>query len=156
MIRIEIPGYDTLEFQYLVMDYNGTLAIDGHLIPGVAERLRKLAEQLEIHIITADTFGLAGENLKNLPVKLKIISASEQGQQKLLYVQKLGDEQTIAIGNGRNDRLMLAQARLGMATIQKEGAANESVQAANVVVNNINDALDLLLHPLRLKATLRD
>ncbi len=156
MIRIEIPGYGTLEFQYLVMDYNGTLAIDGHLIAGVAERLKQLANQLEIHVITADTFGLAAVNLNDLPVQLKIISAAQQGRQKSQYIQKLGDEQTIAIGNGRNDRFMLTEARLGIATIQTEGAATETVQAANVVVNHITDALDLLLHPLRLKATLRD
>ena len=156
MIRIEIPGYDTLEFAYLVMDYNGTLAIDGHLISGVAERLKQLARQLEIHVITADTFGLAADNLRDLPVKLKIISASEQGRQKSQYIQKLGEEQTVAIGNGRNDRFMLMEARLGIATLQKEGASTEATQAANVVVNSILDALDLLLNPLRLKATLRD
>ncbi len=156
MIRIEIPGYDTLEFAYLVMDYNGTLAIDGHLISGVAERLKQLAKQLEIHVITADTFGLAADNLRDLPVKLKIISASEQGRQKSQYIQKLGEEQTVAIGNGRNDRFMLMEARLGIATLQKEGASTEATQAANVVVNSILDALDLLLNPLRLKATLRD
>jgi len=156
MIRIEIPGYDTLEFAYLVMDYNGTLAIDGHLISGVAERLKQLARQLEIHVITADTFGLAADNLRDLPVKLKIISASEQGRQKSQYIQKLGEEQTVAIGNGRNDRFMLMEARLGIATLQKEGASTEATQAANIVVNSILDALDLLLNPLRLKATLRD
>ncbi len=156
MIRIEIPGYDTLEFAYLVMDYNGTLAIDGHLISGVAERLKQLARQLEIHVITADTFGLAADNLRDLPVKLKIISASEQGRQKSQCIQKLGEEQTVAIGNGRNDRFMLMEARLGIATLQKEGASTEATQAANVVVNSILDALDLLLNPLRLKATLRD
>ena len=156
MIRIEIPGYDTLEFAYLVMDYNGTLAIDGHLISGVAERLKQLAKQLEIHVITANTFGLAADNLRDLPVKLKIISASEQGRQKSQYIQKLGEEQTVAIGNGRNDRFMLMEARLGIATLQKEGTSTEATQAANIVVNSILDALDLLLNPLRLKATLRD
>ncbi len=156
MIHIEIPGYDRLELAYLVMDYNGTLAIDGHLIPGVADRLKKLARQLDIHVITADTFGLAASNLEGLPVQLSILSASEQGRQKARYVQNLGDDRTIAIGNGRNDRFMLTEARLGIATIQKEGAASITVRAANIVVFHINDALDLLLNPLRLKATLRD
>ena len=156
MIHIEIPGYDTLDLAFLVMDYNGTLAIDGHLIPGVAQRLKQLARQMEIHIITADTFGLAAQNLQGLPVQLTVISASDQGKQKAQYVRKLGDDHSVAIGNGRNDRFMLMEAKLGIATIQKEGAATDTTQAANIVVHHINDALDLLLNPLRLKATLRD
>ncbi len=156
MIEIEIPGYGPLELRYLVMDYNGTLATDGKLIEGVETRLFELAGHLQIHVITADTFGLAQTYLKDLPLTLKIISAAEQGKQKWEFVRSLGASQTVAIGNGRNDRLMLKEARLGIVTVQNEGAALESIQAADIMVTHINDALDLLKNPLRLKATLRD
>ncbi len=156
MLEIDIPGYKSFQLNYLVMDYNGTLAIDGKLIAGVAERLMELSSHLEIHVITADTFGLAQSFLKDLPVTLKILSKNKQGQQKRDYIQHLGPAATVAIGNGRNDRLMLKEAMLGIATIQAEGAAQETLQSADIVVNSINDALDLLLHKLRLKATLRD
>ncbi|MCD6374204.1 MAG: HAD hydrolase family protein [Caldisericaceae bacterium] len=156
MIEIEIPGFKKLQLKYLVMDYNGTLAIDGKLIEGVENRLYALADHLEIHVITADTFGLVKTYLENFPIQLKIITSTEQGKQKWQYVRQLGSGQVVAIGNGRNDRLMLKEAKLGIATIQAEGAAMETIQSADIVVNHINDALDLLREKLRLTATLRD
>ncbi|HHE55975.1 MAG TPA: ATPase P [Caldithrix abyssi] len=156
MIEIEIPGFKKLQLKYLVMDYNGTLAIDGKLIEGVENRLYALADHLEIHVITADTFGLVKTYLENFPIQLKIITSTEQGKQKWQYVRQLGSGQVVAIGNGRNDRLMLKEAKLGIATIQAEGSAMETIQSADIVVNHINDALDLLREKLRLTATLRD
>jgi soluble P-type ATPase len=50
---------------------------------------------------------------------------------------------------------MLKQAALGIAVIQTEGAATAALLAAEIITPGIFDALDLLLHPDRLKATLR-
>ena len=36
---IEIPGYKTLDLDYLVLDYNGTIAVDGLIPPAIKERL---------------------------------------------------------------------------------------------------------------------
>ncbi|HDS06024.1 MAG TPA: ATPase P, partial [Bacteroides sp.] len=57
MIEIEIPGYKTIHAEHLVLDFNGTLAVDGHLIDGVADQLFRLSADLEVHVLTADTFG---------------------------------------------------------------------------------------------------
>ena len=35
MIKVSIPGFKSLSLKYLVLDYNGTIAIDGALVPGV-------------------------------------------------------------------------------------------------------------------------
>jgi soluble P-type ATPase len=59
------------------------------------------------------------------------------------------------VGNGRNDRLMLEAAALGLAVILGEGASSATLAAADAVCLSIADALDLLIHPLRLTATLR-
>jgi soluble P-type ATPase len=59
VIAVDIPGYKRLRVRHLVLDYNGTLALDGRLLPGVAEALRRLHRTLEIHVLTADTFGTA-------------------------------------------------------------------------------------------------
>ena len=61
----------------------------------------------------------------------------------------------MAVGNGRNDRLMLKEAALGIALLQAEGAAGEALLAADVVAPDILAALDLLLAPDGLIATLR-
>ena len=62
----------------------------------------------------------------------------------------------IAVGNGRNDIPLMALAGLTIAVIGREGASVELLLAADVVVRDILDALDLITNPLRLKATLRD
>jgi len=155
MIAIAIPGFRDLELQHLVLDYNGTLAVDGRLLPGVREALFALAERIEIHVLTADTFGCAGSELSGLPVSLTILPVESQAEAKLAYVQELGAARVCAIGNGRNDRKMLAAAALGIALIQSEGGAGEALAAAPVVASDILDALDLLRRPGRLIATLR-
>ena len=155
MIALAIPGFDTLELRHLVLDYNGTLALDGRLLPGVRDALAALADDIEIHVITADTFGMAGVELAGLPVNLTIIPEADQAEAKLAHIERLGAANAFAIGNGRNDRMMLAAAAVGVAVVQGEGGAAETVAEADVVATGIVDALDLLHHPKRLIATLR-
>ena len=155
MLDINIPGAQPLRLSYLILDYNGTLACDGSILPGVAERLKILAEHLEIHIVTADTFGNVRTQVARLPVQLAVIPPEKQAQAKAAYIENLGPANSVAIGNGRNDALMLQQAALGIAVMQTEGAATAALLAAEIITPGIVDALDLLLHPDRLKATLR-
>jgi soluble P-type ATPase len=155
MLDINIPGAQPLGLSHLILDYNGTLAFDGSILPGVTERLKILAEHLEIHIVTADTFGNVRTQVAHLPVQLAVIPPEKQAQAKAAYIENLGPANSVAIGNGRNDALMLKQAALGIAVVQTEGAAMEALLVADVVTPGIVDALDLLLHPNRLKATLR-
>ena len=155
MLEIDISGYLLLRLEHLVLDYNGTLACDGELLDGVKDRLEALAGVLHIHILTADTFGKARGQLVGLPCTLSILPAEAQDRRKLEYVQLLGPATTVCIGNGRNDRLMLQAAGLGIAVVQAEGAAMQTVLAADVLSPDIFTAMDLLLHPLRLVATLR-
>ncbi|MBN2426672.1 MAG: ATPase P [Calditrichaceae bacterium] len=155
MITIKIPGYKELKLKYLTLDYNGTLAFNGMIIDGVKEKLKKISNNLEIHIISAGTFGSINEHLSDIDCVLSVISADNQIREKQKYIQQLGVKDTVAIGNGRNDRLMLKEAELGIAVIQKEGASIESVMAADLVTPDIISALELLENPLRLIATLR-
>jgi len=69
MIEIDIPGFGPLKLENLVLDYNGTLAVDGVLIGGVGERLSVLSKKLTVYVITADTFGNAREGLKGIPLR---------------------------------------------------------------------------------------
>ena len=155
MISISIPGTGTLNLEHLVLDYNGTLAVDGVLLPGVKATLQSLSRQISVHVITADTFGKAGEGLAGTDCQLTVLDPGRQDQAKLDFVNRLGTDRTVAIGNGRNDALMLEAAVLGIAVILGEGASALSLDKADVVCTNVVDALELLLHPLRLTATLR-
>ena len=155
MIEINIPGFCHLQLAHLVLDYNGTLAIDGHLIPQVGKKLTKLSHDLHIHVLTADTFGLAKTGLAGLPLDLTIAPPEDQAETKQAFVSSLGAEQVVAIGNGRNDGPMLKAAALGIALVQQEGSAVETLFSADIVSTSILDALDLFSHPKRLVATLR-
>jgi soluble P-type ATPase len=155
MIEIDVPGYQTLQLKHLVLDYNGTIACDGALIAGVKQSLTASANKLQVHIVTADTFGKADAYLKGLSCQLSVLSADAQDIGKLNYVKGLGAEHVVCVGNGRNDRLMLKEAALGIAVILKEGAAADTVAAADIVCTDIVSALELLHNPLRLIATLR-
>lgn len=155
MVEISVPGFGRLRISHLVLDYNGTLARDGKLIDGVEERLKKLAGALQIHVLTADTFGSVARELAGIPCRVSVIPPDDQAGAKADYVRKLEPEAAIAVGNGRNDKIMIKEAALGIATVQTEGAAIAAVLAADIVSTGILDALDLLLHPLRLTATLR-
>jgi soluble P-type ATPase len=155
MITIEIPGFKTLQLRHLVLDYNGTIATDGKLIKGVKESLVQLAQTIQIHIITADTRGNVEQETVGIPCTVSILPIQNQDRGKLEYIEKIGTENTVCIGNGRNDHLMLKDAALGIAVIQEEGSAADAIMEADVIIPNILDALNLLTSPLRLVATLR-
>lgn len=155
MIDVEVPGFGRLEIDHLVLDYNGTLAVDGSLMDGVADDLDALADRLTVHVVTADTFGKAVEALAGVRCRLEILPPGGQDVAKRDFVQALGAERTVAVGNGRNDRLMLQEAAVGIAVVLVEGASGLTLAAADVVASDIRAALALLSHPLRLVATLR-
>jgi soluble P-type ATPase len=155
MIEIDIPGHRKLQLKHIVLDYNGTIACDGKLIAGVKENLAVLSDRLQVHILTADTFGKAHDGLEGIVCQLSILAPGAQDVGKLNYVKALGAEHVVGVGNGRNDRLMLKEAALGIAVILEEGAAADTLVAADIVCTHIVSALQLLQNPLRLMATLR-
>ena len=155
MKRIEIPGNKVINLENIVLDYNGTIAFDGKLKEGVKEKINKLSEIIDIYVITADTFGNAQKELKDIKCSIKILKKDNQDNQKRDFILKLGEDRTIAIGNGLNDRLMLETAILGICTIQEEGAATKTILNSDVVVKNILDAFCIILNEKRLQATLR-
>lgn len=155
MINITIPGRGIFKLSYLLLDFNGTLALDGMLIEGVKPRLLELADKLDIRVLTGDSFGTAREQLVGIPCKIKILPAENQALAKETYIQELDGVEIVAIGNGRNDKQMLERAALSIIVMGNEGCATESLTIANVIMPNILAALDLLLHPKRLIATLR-
>ncbi len=156
MLTIPIPGFGELRLVHLVCDFNGTLARDGQLLEGIREVLAELARELRIHVVTADTHGGAAEQLGGSPVSLEIIPPGDQARAKRAFVERLGAEAVVALGNGANDREMLAAAALGIAVVEGEGAAAATLAGADVVVTSARNALELLRHPGRLVATLRD
>lgn len=156
MIDLFIPGRNlNLELNNLLLDLNGTLTTDGHLLAGVKEKLAQLKEHLDLYLLTADTHGTGAAVAEELGIKICKVSGEHGGQDKLNFLHTLGAEYSAAIGNGYNDAGMLQYAVLSIAVIGEEGCAAQALAKADIIVNDINDALDLLLKPLRVVATLR-
>lgn len=153
---INISGYKKLEIKNIICDFNGTLAVGGKLISGVKETINKLSKQVDVYVITADTFGSVKKELEGVNCKLVIISGNNQVVEKLEFLESCNKETTVCIGNGRNDKLMLEEAALGIALIQDEGVFIETMQAADIVCKDINHAFELFIEPKRVIATLRN
>jgi soluble P-type ATPase len=154
-MELAIPGFGTLRLEHLVLDYNGTLALDGRPLPGVRTRLRRLGRSLRIHVVTADTFGKARAGLGGLDCRLEILQGGREDRAKAAYIRRLGPRHVACIGNGRNDRSMLRAAAVGIVVVQAEGASAQAVAAADLLAPSVTDALDLFLQPRRLVASLR-
>lgn len=151
-IEINIPQRGIIELQHAVIDINGTLAVDGIAIEGIAEKLKLLSEQLSIHLLTAGTHG----NLKELEQALGFpLHHAVLADEKMRYVQNLGPINVVAIGNGANDARMLRLAAIGIVVMTPEGISTKAWQGADIVVGNPANAIELLLKPKRLIATLR-
>lgn len=155
MIEIDIPGFGPVTLEHLVSDFTGTLSVDCKLLPGVKDLLNKIAESLSVHILTADTFGKAKAELEGVNCTVHILTGKDHDIQKEEYVNRLGVEHVVALGNGNNDRKMLKAAKIGIAVCLKEGCSVDAVVSANILALSATDALELLISPKRLKATLR-
>ena len=155
MIELNIPGRGVLTIEHLVMDVNGTLAVDGILVDGVVKRIGALRDRLTVHLLTADTHG--GQRLIDYLLNLqavRILPGDEAGQ-KAEYVRNLDAQRVAAIGQGANDAGMLREAVLGICVMSAEGLAVDSLNAADLLMPDILSALDLFERPLRLIASLR-
>ena len=155
MIEINFSSDKNLIIEHLILDYNGTLAIDGELIEGVTERLQQLSKKLQLHVLTADTHGTVRQKVEEIDCLVHVISEGQEDIQKASYLETLGPR-CAAIGNGRNDGMMLRAASVGVAVLQMEGLSPAAMHGSDVLCKHINNALDLLLNPKRLVATLRN
>lgn len=158
MIDIAIPGFGAFKLRSLALDFNGTLGLDGALLPGVAERLTALAERLHVVVLTADTHGTVRNIVAGMPVDVQVVHTGpgKPREDEAKRAAIIGLQRDVAFfGNGFNDRLALEVAALGVLVLGPEGASMEAMQHADVLVTDIRHALDLLLVPTRLQATLR-
>jgi soluble P-type ATPase len=156
MIRIDIPGWGNIEVENVVLDLNGTLATDGKIPSEVKKKINALAGQVKIYLLTADTQGTATEEIREMKVELIKIEGKDSKEGKFNFLKSLDLEKTIAMGNGNNDQFILKEAGIGIAILGDEGISVVALKQADIMVKNISDALDLLLKPKRLMATLRE
>lgn len=154
-MKIEIPGYPSLDLKYLLLDYNGTIALDGVISEAVANKIRRLSELFRIYVLTADTNGTARQMCQGLPVEILTFPTDSAMQEKERILYSLGQENCAAIGNGRNDLLMCREAAFSVSVLGKEGMYGRLMTATDLCAPSILDAMDLFLNPHRIIASLR-
>ena len=154
-MRVEIPSYKVLDLQYLMLDYNGTIAVDGKIPDDIKKRIIKLAEEFEVYVLTGDTHGNVKKECEELPVHIFKCPYEHGAEAKAEFVRTLGKENCVCIGNGRIDLLMFREAELSIAVIDEEGAYGKLIAESDVCVRSMKEALDLLEKPKRLIADLR-
>lgn len=156
MISVPIPGWGELSIEYLMVDFNGTAALDGKLKKEVKDVIEKISRYIKVFIITADSYDSADAELGTSNITFIKVNKNASGDEKAKVVKELGPEKIVAIGNGANDIAMLKEAALGIAVVGEEGCCSGLVKEADIVVTDIMKAFGLIVHPERLVATLRD
>jgi len=154
MIFIQRPGQEPLEIEFILIDFEGTLASDCRVHPKAKDKINLLSRRTKIYILAKGEKERAEEALRRTKAEIVSLKEGEASKQKLDLLLNLGAPRAVVIGNGMDDVPMMEEAGFSMAIIGKEGTSGELIQIADVAFTNIVDALDFLLKPLRQKATL--
>ena len=154
MITIQRPGQSNLEIEFILIDFEGTLASDRRIHPKAKDKINLLSKRTKIYILTVEEKERVEEALKKVKAEIVYLAGGDSSQKKLELLRQLGPARTVAVGNGADDVPMIEEAGLGVCVLGKEGTFSEAMKKADVVFMNILDALDFLLKPLRQKASL--
>jgi soluble P-type ATPase len=148
-----VPGIGEIELRTLILDLNGTLAVKGEILQGVSERLTRLKELgYRILFFTGNTRNNADEIAAKLGIEWIL---AESGTEKRDEALKLEPSACVSIGNGLIDLELMKVVKLRIVTLQSEGVHVQTLMNSDIVIPTINDALDLLIDPATLVATLR-
>jgi len=155
MIDITIPGRGEITIKNILFDVNGTIAVDGRIDGSIKKRLQDITRKVSIYILTADTYRTIEKEMGDTGISIEKVIPPNEAEQKEEFVKKLGEKETMAIGNGANDALMLKRAILGMCVIDNEGASSAAIANADIVIYGKEKIFGLLDNPKRIVATLR-
>jgi soluble P-type ATPase len=154
MISIQRPGQEPYEIDFILIDFDGTLASDRRVHPKAKDKINLLSKRIKIYILTKGEKEGVEEVLKKVKAEIVYLDEGKSSQQKLDLLRRLGVSRTVAVGNGVDDAPMMEEAGFSLCVIGKEGTFSETMNKADVVFTDILDALDFLLKPLRQRATL--
>jgi len=147
-VRLRIPGFGHRHIHTLLSV--GTI---------IKDQLVRLADLVEIHILTADKRTKSSDCFGALPVHVHILAGDDQDVQKRRYLDDFAPANVAAFGNGNNDRLLFDEVKgnggLCIAVDNGEGCAIDAILHAHLFVHDASKALGLLLDPEVCAAALR-
>lgn len=152
-MKYDIPGQEQLNIKTIILDLNGTLSVAGTVPGGVKARLNQLkAKGFKVLFFTGNTRNDADDLATRLGIDWKL-AKDAIGKRDLAL--GLEPETCASIGNGLIDLELMKTVKLRIVTLQAEGVHVQTMLNSDIVVPNINDALDLFIDDQRLIATLR-
>jgi len=154
-LLIVIPGREDINVTHVILDFNGTIAVDGKLIDGVAAKINQLSQTVNFTVVTADTYGTVKSELLGVNCKLVNLGQTGEFKDKLEVLISLGKDNTLCVGNGFNDRIVLKESILGISVLQDEGLSVEALLASDIVCKSIDDVFCCIENPQRIAASLR-
>jgi soluble P-type ATPase len=154
MITIQRPGQEPLKIEFILLNFEGTLATDRRVHPKAKDKLNLLSKRSKIYILAKGEQEAIREILKKVKAEVIYLTEGEVSQGKLDLLRQVVAARTVAIGNGVDDAAMIEEAGLGICIIGVQGTSSEAIKKADVVFSDILHALDFLLKPMRHQATL--
>lgn len=106
----------------------------------------------KLYLFTGDQRGTASQQAAELGIELMFAKTTAE---KAACAKKCNFETTVAIGNARIDIGTFENAKIKIATLQKEGIHAAIIKHVDIIIPSINDALDLLINPDSFNATMR-
>ncbi|GAB4280568.1 MAG: HAD family hydrolase [Marinilabiliales bacterium] len=142
-MEYEVPGVGKIVLKTVVFDLNGTLAVYGNIKESTKVLLNKmLGNGFEVVLLTSDQRGIAVETASELNIKCVIAKTSDDKEN---FMSSLDFQTTVAIGNARVDIGMFKHSKIRIATIQQEGIHTGILNYVDIMVNDVDDAIKLLL-----------
>jgi len=154
MIAIHTQGREPVEIEFMLIDFEGTLASHRRVHPKAKDKINLLSKRTKIYILTRGEKEVVTEVLKKVKAEVVYLTEGGASEKKLDLLRQLGPTKTVAFGNGVDDAQMIEEAGLSICIMSNEGTSVEAMIKADLIFTNILDALDFLLKPLRQKATL--
>ncbi len=150
---IKGPNNSELFIETIVLDLNGTLAVNGKVSEETKSRILKLKSMAyRLVLISGDIRGNASVIAEDLEIELFLGANS---QEKAEQMQQFDKDKTAAIGNARIDIGTFDNAAISIATLQSEGIHSGIINHVDLIVPSIDDALNLFIDIKSLEATLR-
>lgn len=149
----DIPGKGPLEIKTIILDLNGTLSVGGNIVDGSDKLLAKLKEAgFRIVLFTGNTRNDADQICQQLGIEWRLAKNAEDKQH---LAHEFESSSCVSIGNGLIDLQLMKAVALRIVTLQAEGVHVQTMLNSDIIVPSFIDALELLLDPQRLIATLR-
>lgn len=154
MISIERPGQTNVEIDFILIDFEGTLATDRRVHPKAKDKINLLSKRTSIYVLTMQQKEVIEERLRKVNAEIIFLAEGDASRRKLDLLRQLGPSRCAAIGNATSDAALMQEAGIGICVIGHEGSSAKALKHAEVVFSDILDALDFLLKPLRQKSML--